>query len=964
MTPIELRLEGFTCYRDRAVIDFTGPGTGLFAVTGPTGAGKSTLLDALTYALYGQTPRLGGRGLEALVSPGSPSMFVQLTFRAATGVYRVTRAAQRKPGGVASEVRVEQADAAAQHGGWRQLPASERVRDANKAIEEIVGLDYGGFTRAVLLPQGAFDEFLRGDVGERRRLLVSLLGLDRVEEVRGLASRIGRDAETVAKGLTSRLAEDYAGVGAGAVRELEERRTALQARAAALEGLVAEAEAGLAAAEERARLQAALAALQARRAELLQDGERVARIEAEVGAARRAAEVAPLIEAGERAAARLAGLVAKKESAEAKASARRAAADAAAAALAAVRAAADTGLPPAEEELAALAAASPALATLERLGGEVADVASSDATVGAGKLIDETAWGRLELAAGLLDGLTRAEAAVARARERLREAEVEAASAAAAAERLGGESEARTEAGKALRAEAERREAALRAAHLADAAAAVRAHVHVGAHCPVCGNVVGAVTGGGGDVEVAAAEAAASAAKQALERARVEFAEFKGRLGAAQTRASGTAQALAEARAGAEEAERELATALARVRELLAVAADARADAALLRATLETARREALVAHARAVAADLRAAGADLGALARVGAGARAAQLEREVAEHRSRLVAAAEAHAAAEREAAAAAGELAAAEERTAEAEGESTAAGERLLAGAVARGFAGVAAVRAALREPAALVALAAAVDEHRRDLGTVGARIGEVEAELLGLAALDDPRGLGAAGVAEACRTRLKLLRGERTEVAAALGTTAGELTRAKEALERKRALTSQLAEAEARAELHKQLATDLRSDRFQEYLMTHVQQRLARRASATLRNVTDGRFDLHLLDGDYLVADQWTGGELRSARTLSGGESFVASLALALALSDTLAGNAALGALFLDEGFGTLDAGTLEAVTAVLESLTDEGRMVGVITHVSELSERLPARLVVTKGQSGSTVAWDT
>ncbi|HRP47555.1 MAG TPA: SbcC/MukB-like Walker B domain-containing protein, partial [Trueperaceae bacterium] len=127
--------------------------------------------------------------------------------------------------------------------------------------------------------------------------------------------------------------------------------------------------------------------------------------------------------------------------------------------------------------------------------------------------------------------------------------------------------------------------------------------------------------------------------------------------------------------------------------------------------------------------------------------------------------------------------------------------------------------------------------------------------------------------------------------------------------------------------------------------------------------TLRHVTDGRYDLHLLDGDYLVADAWAGGELRSARTLSGGESFVASLALALALSDTLAGNASLGALFLDEGFGTLDRETLDSVTNVLEALTDEGRMVGVITHVTDLSERLPARLVVTKGQNGSTVAWD-
>lgn len=974
MTPIELRIEGFTCYRTRAVIDFGGSGAGLFAVTGPTGAGKSTLLDAMTYALYGQTPRLGGRGLEALVSPGASSMFVQLTFRAATGVYRVTRAAQRKPSGVASEVRVEQADpGATQHDGWRQLPASERVRDANKAIEEIVGLDYGGFTRAVLLPQGAFDEFLRGDVGERRRLLVSLLGLDKVEEVRGLASRIGREAETVAKGLASRLDEDYAGVGAAAVRDLEERREALQGRAVAVDAQATAVEAGLAAAEEHARVQAALAALEDRRAVLLRDAERIARSEAEVAAARRASEVAPLLELVGHAELRLAGLREKLAGVQARATERRDEAAAAAAALETVRVAVAARLPEVEAELTALQEAAPAMAILQRLGGglsvDAGDGRQDTSAVVSGseaahQLIDETAWGRLELAEGLLQGLERAETAEATTRELALAAEAEATGARAEAERLAAEREARLEAGKAFRAAAERCDEALKAAHLADAAAAVRAHVHVGDDCPVCGNVVEALSVGGGDGEVAAAEAAATAARQALDRALSEFADFKGRLEAARTRAAAAAQGAIDARGRADAALREVASVAARVRELLGAATSrTRTDAAGLKDELAAARRAALAAHARAVVGSLRAAGADVEALARTGLEARLTRLRSEATELRARLSAAVEAHAAADRAARVASDELATLAERAAEAEGESSAATERLVTAVATLGFDDAAAARAALKPAAALAELTSEVDAYRNELGGLDGQIAAARAALFALPALDDPEGLGPADLAEAWRERLKALRDERTEVASLLGTTEGELARARDALERKRVLTAQLAEALSRAELHKQLATDLRSDRFQEYLMTHVQQRLARRASATLRSVTDGRFDLHLLDGDYLVADQWTGGELRSARTLSGGESFVASLALALALSDTLAGNAALGALFLDEGFGTLDAGTLESVTAVLESLTDEGRMVGVITHVPELSERLPARLVVTKGQSGSTVAWD-
>jgi DNA repair protein SbcC/Rad50 len=150
--------------------------------------------------------------------------------------------------------------------------------------------------------------------------------------------------------------------------------------------------------------------------------------------------------------------------------------------------------------------------------------------------------------------------------------------------------------------------------------------------------------------------------------------------------------------------------------------------------------------------------------------------------------------------------------------------------------------------------------------------------------------------------------------------------------------------------------------LRGNEFQDFLLNQMQSKLAVRASHIIREVTEKRYDLRLIDSEYHVFDAWTG-ETRSSKTLSGGETFIASLALALALSDLLAGNKALGALFLDEGFGTLDAETLESVAEVLEHLSSEGRMVGLITHVQALAERLPARLVVTKSSDGSSVAWD-
>ena len=96
-----------------------------------------------------------------------------------------------------------------------------------------------------------------------------------------------------------------------------------------------------------------------------------------------------------------------------------------------------------------------------------------------------------------------------------------------------------------------------------------------------------------------------------------------------------------------------------------------------------------------------------------------------------------------------------------------------------------------------------------------------------------------------------------------------------------------------------------------------------------------------------------------------RTLSGGETFQASLALALALSSQISGLAAVGAarldsIFLDEGFGTLDAETLEVVATTLETLAQGDRMVGVVTHVAELAERVPVRFRVSRNAKTSTI----
>ncbi|MCI5147222.1 MAG: chromosome segregation protein SMC, partial [Candidatus Electrothrix sp. AR3] len=103
----------------------------------------------------------------------------------------------------------------------------------------------------------------------------------------------------------------------------------------------------------------------------------------------------------------------------------------------------------------------------------------------------------------------------------------------------------------------------------------------------------------------------------------------------------------------------------------------------------------------------------------------------------------------------------------------------------------------------------------------------------------------------------------------------------------------------------------------------------------------------------------VIDSWQAGEIRSTKNLSGGESFVVSLALALGLANMVGGNVRVDSLFLDEGFGALDDDALETALETLAGLRQEGKLIGVISHVAALKERIACRLEVVPGSGGES-----
>ena len=204
-------------------------------------------------------------------------------------------------------------------------------------------------------------------------------------------------------------------------------------------------------------------------------------------------------------------------------------------------------------------------------------------------------------------------------------------------------------------------------------------------------------------------------------------------------------------------------------------------------------------------------------------------------------------------------------------------------------------------------------------------------------------------------------------------------AGAATAVTAALERARAETRRVADRRAQAagltarrdaargeqQVARLLGDLLRSDRFPRWLVTAAVDALVDEASVTLAGLTNGQFDLTHEAGEFYVVDHADADSRRSVRTLSGGETFQASLALALALSSQMstlaaAGAARLDSIFLDEGFGTLDPETLEVVAATLETLAQGQRMVGVVTHVAALADRVPVRFVVSRNARTSTV----
>lgn len=277
-----------------------------------------------------------------------------------------------------------------------------------------------------------------------------------------------------------------------------------------------------------------------------------------------------------------------------------------------------------------------------------------------------------------------------------------------------------------------------------------------------------------------------------------------------------------------------------------------------------------------------------------------------------------------------------------------------EKLLAATAEAGFANANEARLALLPAEERQRLSQRVTGFEQELSRLEDNASRLEQEAAGF----------CPGQAETAQARAEA-------VAQALAQQQDSLVRLRVGLERAEAdsqaalsLGQRQQELAARRDVMRRLATLLKGNAFVRYLCQGKLAEVAHDASQVLTGLTGGRYQLELTEegrgGDFIMADNFNGGVRRQVSGLSGGETFLVSLALALAMSRKIEMHSApLGFFFLDEGFGSLDEASLEAALTVLERLPSDRRAVGLITHVSSVRERVPRYLEVVADPVGGS-----
>lgn len=1008
-------MSAFGPYPGEQLVDFRELGAvPLFLIHGPTGGGKTTILDAICFALYGECSDDGRNGMRMRSDFADAAVLTEVTYDFTFGseAYRVQRFPEQERPRLRGEGTTWQPQKATL---WRRTECGSDVDEGTviasrwqrvtEEVERILGLESPQFRQVVVLPQGRFRDFLTAGSKDRQAILDRLFHAEfygRVEQALKARAQ-GIEEERFEKTTARSTLLEHAGIADVSALELKKTDVLSRLREAsasigplgAAQKIARHAyEEGLDRRRRTDEREAAISAL----SELQLRSDKIAAVRREVELARIALPLGESLGTWRERVDEARAAAGEVEEAAAQA-ARAASERERASTLLAAEEARETDRTRAREDISRLQELSGRLQALESAQARLEKAIKVQET--ARDLVSKTArerdeWAtthqamlqnveRTETLALQRDGLrTKWEQANQRAkgrdrlelmREQLRTAErghAQARASLATAERTL----------SAARYEIEQVEKAWRTGQ----AAALAAQLKLNEPCPVCGSTShpAPATGGDGvptDAQVDHIRSLAVEAERRRDAALVEERKLAADVSASasacdevarnlgdvaahepsalHTEAKRLAAAVADAEAAAaalHEAEANLAASSARGDRLeqsriAALESLHRAESELTEARTSVAERE------REVPEELR--GHREAERVLNETQHHLAELERALHDARDRVFSATNAAAAAEARLSTVRAAAVAAEKRSASAR----AALDTRLRPA---GFEDDAALEAALRTPEEVDALDAETRRFDAELHTAQERAKRAIAAAAGL----EPPDLDAlsAAVSEAETQRDNALRTE-----SALVSQRDELERLEANL---RSIDAELAVLDERYAIAGALAAaaggqNSRRITFQRYVLTTVLDEVLEVASLRLRAMSRGRFELRrareeldqrIAGGLNLeVFDEYTG-TARPVASLSGGESFLAALSLSIGLAEVVqayAGGVELQTVFVDEGFGSLDSEALDEALSALQSLRDNGRLVGVISHVAELRERLAARLEITSTRTGSS-----
>ena len=1013
MKPHHLELEAFGPYADVTRIDFDLlSAEGLFLIHGSTGAGKTFLLDALCFALYGEVS--GERSVKGLRSDHAPPGAlprVALTFSSGGRRYRLERSpehlAPRSRGGGTTRRAATALLLRLERDG--EQPIASRLTEVNREVEALVGLNAAQFRQVILLPQGRFAAVLRAKAEEREALLKTLFDTviferagawldDQAKQAR-LALQEGNRQQEELRRQAARLWRPFAGNGnSNAAHDAQsdgEDAAAIpgdQADLEALQGrLAAVVQAGAQTLQEAG---AALSAAQAHQQEQERLAERwdrrqqaAARLEERLSHQAKVEEVRQRLQRAEQAEALGAGAAAEQQAGQRLLALERSLQGELEQCRQLLRQA--QGLPLALQQLDLRS-----LPEAQSLGDLRSELASRQAELKAlasqqqeAQLARQRAAAATSQAEAAAEQQRQALAEQAAQRQQLEEQRSRWQAACSARDQLDGlqqrasQAQQQAEAAAAMASAARRAAAASAKRNAADAAvnaatAAVlelrqrqiqgmarqlAAELQEGQACPVCGSCSHPRPAGSGDSGAAATDLVSEAAIRQAEAARAEAGQ-QAQQAAAKQPAANAALAAQRQQAGcwAEDPDGAAAAATAAAAALQSASDLARQQPSLQRAieqmetglqqlqlTLQSTGQEEARLRQSASDEQQRAAALTAAIHQALGADADAAALLPPL----ERL-------AAALQQLAASGDALGQARARLEQAQAQL----QRDLSGSP---FSDGAAVQAALK-PA-----------ETRELWRT--RISSYETEVIALrSALSDPAladlpaerpdtsaAAAAAAQADGARTRAVSDDARARSAQAELEQLIQEHRQGESALGAARQRAQQLT---ALAERCQGKAAPYIS--LQRWVLSTYLAEICGHANQRLDLMTAGRYTLLLTDEGgrggrqaglgLRVLNAYTGEE-REVNSLSGGETFQASLALALGVADTVqahAGGMRLEALFIDEGFGSLDPDTLQLAMDELDRLRAGGRMIGIISHVAALRERIRAGIAVTASERGS------